>query len=90
MAKKVEIKYTQVKYFKKIIHYELKLYLYYILKKNLKLFINNEFVDAKSGRTFPTYNPATEELITHVQEADKEDVDLAVAAARKAFEIGFF
>lgn len=53
-----------------------------------QLFINNEFVDAKSGRTFPTYNPATEEVLTHVQEAGPEDVDLAVKAARKAFEIG--
>ena len=41
-----------------------------------------------SGKTFPTYNPATEEVIAQVQEADSVDVDLAVAAARKAFEIG--
>ena len=40
-----------------------------------------------SGKTFPTYNPATEEVIAQVQEADSADVDLAVAAARKAFEI---
>jgi acyl-CoA reductase-like NAD-dependent aldehyde dehydrogenase len=53
-----------------------------------QLFINNEFVDALSGRTFPTYNPATEELLANVQEADKDDIDAAVAAARKAFEIG--
>ena len=53
--------------------------------KYTQLFINNEFVNAKSGRTFATINPATEEVITQVQEAGPEDVDLAVAAARKAF-----
>lgn len=41
-----------------------------------------------SGKTFQTYNPATEEVIANVQEANAEDVDIAVAAARKAFEIG--
>lgn len=55
--------------------------------KYTQLFINNEFVDAKSGRTFPTYNPATEEVIAQVQEADKEDIDAAVAAARAAFQL---
>lgn len=50
------------------------------------MFINNEFIDAKSGRTFSTINPATEEEITRVQEAGEEDVDLAVRAARKAFD----
>ena len=45
-------------------------------------------MDALSGRTFPTYNPATEEIIAQVQEADSADIDRAVAAARKAFEIG--
>jgi len=56
--------------------------------EHTKLFINNEFVNSSSGRTFPTYNPATEELIAQVQEADVTDVDKAVAAARKAFESG--
>ena len=41
-----------------------------------------------SGRTRATYNPATEEKIIDVAEGDQADVDLAVAAARKAFEIG--
>ena len=53
-----------------------------------KLFINNEFVDALSGKTFPTVNPATEEVICQVQEAGPEDVDKAVAAATAAFELG--
>ncbi|XP_071482598.1 aldehyde dehydrogenase, mitochondrial-like, partial [Diadema antillarum] len=53
-----------------------------------KLFINNEWVDARSGKTFPTINPATEEIITHVAEADKADVDIAYEAAKKAFQLG--
>ena len=51
-----------------------------------RLFINNEFVDAKSGKKFNTVNPATEEVITEVQEAGSEDVDAAVAAAKTAFK----
>ncbi|MFN8589149.1 MAG: aldehyde dehydrogenase family protein [Candidatus Eisenbacteria bacterium] len=53
-----------------------------------KLIINGEAVDAASGATFETRNPATEELITHVAEAGVEDVDRAVQAARAAFESG--
>lgn len=41
---------------------------------------------AIDGKTFETINPATEEVITSVQEATEKDVDIAVAAARKAFE----
>ena len=40
-----------------------------------KLFINNEFVDAVSGKTFPTIDPSTEDLICHVAEGDKADID---------------
>jgi acyl-CoA reductase-like NAD-dependent aldehyde dehydrogenase len=43
-----------------------------------RLFINNEFVRAESGRTFATVNPATEEVICYVEEADVADVDKAV------------
>lgn len=53
-----------------------------------KLFINNEFVNSNSGKTFPTYNPATEETIAQCQEADQVDVDLAVDAANEAFKLG--
>lgn len=53
-----------------------------------KLLINNKWVDSVSGKTFPTINPATGEVITHVAEADAADVDKAVAAARAAFEKG--
>jgi aldehyde dehydrogenase (NAD+) len=49
-------------------------------------FINNQFVDAESGKTFETVNPATEEVIAHVASGDKVDVDKAVKAARAAFE----
>jgi aldehyde dehydrogenase (NAD+) len=49
-------------------------------------FINNEFVKAIDGNTIETINPTTEEVITAVQEAKENDVNIAVAAARKAFE----
>lgn len=51
-----------------------------------KLFINNEFVDAVDGKTFQTMNPATEEVLAEVAEAHTPDVDIAVKAAREAFE----
>jgi len=54
--------------------------------KYTKLFINNEFVDSKSGKTFPTISPTTGKEITQVSESFKEDVDLAVDAAVRAFE----
>ena len=53
-----------------------------------KLLINNKWVDSSSGKTFPTINPATGEVITQVAEADAPDVDKAVAAARAAFDNG--
>ncbi len=53
-----------------------------------KLFINGDFVDAKSGETFQTWNPATEELITEVASAGVDDVATAVDAARAQMEPG--
>src|SRR5580704_149396 len=53
-----------------------------------KLLINGKWVDAASGRTFPTINPATGDVIAQVAEADAADVDKAVAAARAAFDHG--
>jgi len=50
------------------------------------LFINNEWVKGVDGKTFEVINPSTEEVITSVHEATEKDVDIAVAAARKAFE----
>ncbi|KAL6288445.1 hypothetical protein ACE6H2_005955 [Prunus campanulata] len=50
--------------------------------------INGQFVDAASGKTFPTYDPRTGEVIAHVAAGDAEDITRAVAAARKAFDEG--
>lgn len=49
-------------------------------------FINNEFVKGVDGKTFEVINPTTEEVICSVHEATEKDVDIAVNAARKAFE----
>src|SRR5262245_32193941 len=56
--------------------------------KDQPLLIGGKWVDSVSGKTFPTLNPATGEVICQVAEGDKADVDLAVKAARKAFEEG--
>jgi phenylacetaldehyde dehydrogenase len=56
--------------------------------KTRQMLINGKWVNAASGKTFPTYNPATGEVLAHVAEGDKEDIDRAVAAARAAFEKG--
>ncbi|CAH8510944.1 unnamed protein product [Schistosoma turkestanicum] len=56
--------------------------------KYTQLFINNEFVNSKLQKTFPTINPTTEEVICHVQEADQNDVNKAVEAAKLAFKAG--
>jgi aldehyde dehydrogenase (NAD+) len=57
-------------------------------RKQGKLLIDNRFVDSVSGKTFETVDPSTENVLTSVAEGDKADVDLAVAAARRAFESG--
>ncbi|KAH8878637.1 hypothetical protein GQ53DRAFT_584785, partial [Thozetella sp. PMI_491] len=49
-------------------------------------FINNEWVEGVDKKTFEVINPSTEEVIVSVAEATEKDVDIAVAAARKAFE----
>ena len=49
------------------------------------LFINNEWVEGVDKKTFEVINPSTEEVITSISEATEKDVDIAVAAARKAF-----
>jgi aldehyde dehydrogenase (NAD+) len=53
-----------------------------------KLLINGKWVDSNSGKTFPTVNPSTGDVITQVAESDAADVDKAVAAARAAFDKG--
>ncbi|KAG5097152.1 hypothetical protein JHK82_047006 [Glycine max] len=50
--------------------------------------INGQFVDAASGKTFPTYDPRSGEVIAKVAEGDVEDINRAVSAARKAFDEG--
>ncbi|KAI4350872.1 hypothetical protein L6164_005279 [Bauhinia variegata] len=56
--------------------------------KFTKLFINGHFVDSVSGKTFETIDPRTGEVIARIAEATKEDIDLAVKAAREAFDNG--
>ena len=53
-----------------------------------RLLIDGKLVDAASGKTFPDYNPATGTILAQVAEADAEDVDRAVKAARRAFDEG--
>jgi phenylacetaldehyde dehydrogenase len=53
-----------------------------------KMFIDGKWVEAASGKTFPTYNPATGEVLAQIAEGDREDIDRAVKAARRAFESG--
>ena len=55
------------------------------VSKNRKMLINGKWVEAASGKTFPTYNPATGEVLARVAEGDREDIDRAVKAARAAF-----
>ncbi|MED3564329.1 aldehyde dehydrogenase family protein [Bacillus xiapuensis] len=58
------------------------------LKGTKKLYINGEFVESYSSKTFETFNPATEEVLATVYEAGKEDINHAVRAAKAAFEEG--
>jgi phenylacetaldehyde dehydrogenase len=53
-----------------------------------QMFINGEWVDAASGKTFETPNPATGETLARVAEGDAEDINRAVRAARAAFDSG--
>jgi aldehyde dehydrogenase (NAD+) len=51
-----------------------------------QMLIDGQWVDAASGKTFETRNPATGELLATVAEGNKAEIDKAVAAARRAFE----
>src|SRR5579862_4302478 len=53
-----------------------------------KLFIDGQWTEAASGRTFETPNPATGETLAQIAEGDAEDINRAVRAARRAFESG--
>jgi phenylacetaldehyde dehydrogenase len=56
--------------------------------KARQMLINGKWVNAVSGKTFPTYNPATGDVLTQVAEGDREDINRAVDAARAAFDHG--
>src|SRR5215475_6663340 len=56
--------------------------------KTYQMYVNSEWVESASGKTFPVYDPATEEVIARVPDANANDVDRAVAAARAAFDDG--
>ena len=58
------------------------------LKGTKQLYINGQWKDSLSGRTFDTLNPSTGEVLATVSEAMKDDIDEAVMAARKAFDSG--
>jgi phenylacetaldehyde dehydrogenase len=58
------------------------------ISKPRKMLIDGKWVNAASGKTFPTYNPATGEVLAQVAEGDRADIDLAVQAARRAFDSG--
>src|SRR5580765_5303285 len=56
--------------------------------RTYQLYINGEWVDSKSNKTFPVYDPASEEVIAQAPDANADDVNRAVAAAKAAFEEG--
>ena len=53
-----------------------------------KLFINNNFEDSISGKTFDTIDPRSELSIIEIPEGDENDIDIAINAARNAFDYG--
>ncbi|HVN40969.1 MAG TPA: aldehyde dehydrogenase family protein [Myxococcota bacterium] len=53
-----------------------------------QMLIDGKLVPAASGKTFPSYNPATGEVLAQVPEGEREDIERAVRAARRAFESG--
>lgn len=58
------------------------------LQGTKKLLINGEWVEARSGKTFETLDPSNKKVLAVVSQAGPEDIDLAVKAARQAFEQG--
>jgi acyl-CoA reductase-like NAD-dependent aldehyde dehydrogenase len=57
-----------------------------LIDDSYKLFIDGKWVDGKEGKTYKEYNPANGEVLATCVDAGKEDVDMAVNAAWKAFE----
>jgi phenylacetaldehyde dehydrogenase len=58
------------------------------ISRKHKMLIGGKWVEAASGKTFPSYNPATGEILSQVAEGDREDINRAVQAARAAFDTG--
>lgn len=58
------------------------------ISKPRKMLINGKWTEAASGKTFPTYDPSTGEVLARIAEGDREDIDRAVKAARAAFDTG--
>jgi betaine-aldehyde dehydrogenase len=56
--------------------------------RTYQMYVNGEWIDSKSNKTFPVYDPSTEEVIAQVPEANADDVNRAVMAAKAAFENG--
>ena len=56
------------------------------LEQPKRMLVDGEWVESRDGRTLEVYDPALGEVIDHVPAGDADDVDLAVAAARRAFE----
>jgi betaine-aldehyde dehydrogenase len=56
--------------------------------KTYQMYINGEWVDSQSGKTFPVYDPSSEEIIAQVPDANADDVNRAVSAANTALENG--
>ena len=57
------------------------------MTKEYKMWINGKWVEAESGKTYPVFNPATEEEIAQIPLGGQAEVDKAVKAARKALPI---
>jgi acyl-CoA reductase-like NAD-dependent aldehyde dehydrogenase len=60
----------------------------FLKQQPIKMLIGGQWVEAASGKTFDTFNPANGQVLAKVVEGDAEDINRAVAAARKAFESG--
>ena len=60
----------------------------FLQQQPVKMLIGGQWVESASGKVFETYNPSTGEVLARVAEGESEDINRAVAAARKAFESG--
>lgn len=60
----------------------------FLQQQPVKMLIGGQWVESASGKVFETYNPSTGDVLARVAEGESEDINRAVAAARKAFESG--